>query len=288
MPNKLCFYHNADLDGKCSAAIVKMVKPDFELIPFDYNYTFPWNKIRYDTKVILVDISLDTKDMYKLNNICDLTYIDHHISILKDLNLEQFNGLQEDGIAACELTWKYFIDEKIPRGVKLLSDYDVWKINEDILNYQYGIRALDLDVNNTEDWNNNVFEDLFIPLRKKEGMAIRHYINSYNKDIITRNGYEEILHNYRCLTLNTVRGDSLLFQQHPNHKEYDIFMSIGFTGKIWKISLYTLKDDIDVSEICKKYGGGGHKKAAGFNLLDISILGKISGIQNNREQFQKD
>ena len=37
-----------------------------------------------------------------------------------------------------------------------------------------------------------------------------------------------------------------------------------YNGDKWKVSLYTKKDDIDVSIIAQKYGGGGHKKASGF------------------------
>ena len=33
-----------------------------------------------------------------------------------------------------------------------------------------------------------------------------------------------------------------------------------------KVSLRAHHEDSDVSEIAKKYGGGGHRKAAGFNL----------------------
>lgn len=37
-------------------------------------------------------------------------------------------------------------------------------------------------------------------------------------------------------------------------------------GGVIKGSLRTTKDDVDVSVIAKKYGGGGHQKAAGFSL----------------------
>ena len=33
-----------------------------------------------------------------------------------------------------------------------------------------------------------------------------------------------------------------------------------------KVSLRSFHDTVDVSEIAKKFGGGGHKKAAGFTL----------------------
>jgi nanoRNase/pAp phosphatase (c-di-AMP/oligoRNAs hydrolase) len=275
MYNKLCFYHGADLDGKCSGAIVKMVKPNFELIPFDYNQKFPWKRISSNTEVVLVDVSLPKDDMYRLNKSCSkLIYIDHHISMLNQLDLEQFEGLQIDGTAACELTWQYFLNGGIiPRGVQLLSKYDTWDLNEDVLNYQYGIRALDLDPNNTESWNNNVFNDAFIPLRKKEGLAIRHYIDSYDKNNIIKNGFELEFEGYKSLVLNVTSGSSLLFVHHPDHENFDIFIVFGWIGKIWKISLYTLKDDIDVSQICAIYGGGGHRKAAGFTIKQLPFSG---------------
>ena len=39
-----------------------------------------------------------------------------------------------------------------------------------------------------------------------------------------------------------------------------------------KVSLRAHHDDADVSEVAKKYGGGGHRKAAGFALPpDVNI-----------------
>jgi nanoRNase/pAp phosphatase (c-di-AMP/oligoRNAs hydrolase) len=39
-----------------------------------------------------------------------------------------------------------------------------------------------------------------------------------------------------------------------------------------KVSLRAHHEDSDVSEVAKKYGGGGHRKAAGFALpVDVNI-----------------
>ena len=35
------------------------------------------------------------------------------------------------------------------------------------------------------------------------------------------------------------------------------------------VSLYTTQADLDVAEICKKHGGGGHKGAAGFTCNEL-------------------
>ena len=36
--------------------------------------------------------------------------------------------------------------------------------------------------------------------------------------------------------------------------------------------MYTMKDDIDVSKICYEFGGGGHKKAAGFTCDYLPVV----------------
>ena len=45
--NPICFYHKSDLDGVCSAAIVKRFVPDCELYGVDYGEEFPWELAAY-------------------------------------------------------------------------------------------------------------------------------------------------------------------------------------------------------------------------------------------------
>ena len=42
-----------------------------------------------------------------------------------------------------------------------------------------------------------------------------------------------------------------------------------------KVSLRAFHDNIDVSEVSKKFGGGGHKKAAGFTLKGKMVIDDI-------------
>lgn len=53
---------------------------------------------------------------------------------------------------------------------------------------------------------------------------------------------------------------------HPN---VDYIMALTRNRK--NVELRTNKDDIDVSAIARRFGGGGHKKAAGFPINDIGI-----------------
>jgi nanoRNase/pAp phosphatase (c-di-AMP/oligoRNAs hydrolase) len=49
-------------------------------------------------------------------------------------------------------------------------------------------------------------------------------------------------------------------------------LSYFFDGKKWQFSMYNDDGDTDVSVICKQFGGGGHKGAAGFVSDDIDFL----------------
>ena len=54
-------------------------------------------------------------------------------------------------------------------------------------------------------------------------------------------------------------------------------MPFVFDGSKWTVSIYSTNKNIDCSELAKKYGGGGHKGAAGFQCenLPFSITLRI-------------
>lgn len=273
---KLCFYHKADLDGKCSAAIVKYFDPNFELIPFDYDFKFPWDQIDKNTIVYMVDVSISVDEMYKLINTSrKFVYIDHHISKLKDLDLSLFEGSQKDGTAACILTWKYLSENPVPKGVELLGRYDVWDNDDEVLDYQFGINALNLNPNDIKKWIKYVFYDDQINNTIKNGSIIRKYVSVVNKKEINNFSFKMNWKGYDVIALNKTSGNSLIFESHKDYLTADILMVFGWTGKIWKISLYTNKKNVDVSQIAKKYGGGGHKSAAGFHCNKLPFELKV-------------
>jgi nanoRNase/pAp phosphatase (c-di-AMP/oligoRNAs hydrolase) len=43
----------------------------------------------------------------------------------------------------------------------------------------------------------------------------------------------------------------------------------------WMVSLYSTKETVDCSIITKKYGGGGHRSAAGMCFTNEQMLGLI-------------
>ena len=116
---KHIFYHAADQDGICAAAIVLEKHKDAVLHPINYHddadeVVFP-NISKNDT-VIMVDFSLKPfKNMIKLHKMCDqFFWIDHHSSAIKESIECNFRteGVTIDGVAGCVLSWLYFFPEK--------------------------------------------------------------------------------------------------------------------------------------------------------------------------------
>ena len=55
-----------------------------------------------------------------------------------------------------------------------------------------------------------------------------------------------------------------------------MMITFSTNGKQWRVSLYQDgRPDVDCSVIAKKYGGGGHKGAAGFECVTLPF--KIVG-----------
>lgn len=56
-----------------------------------------------------------------------------------------------------------------------------------------------------------------------------------------------------------------------NTDEYDLLIGFSFDGYRWSYSLRSEK--VDCSQIAKKFGGGGHRGAAGFSTTILVIGG---------------
>ena len=131
----LCIYHVADHDGKGSAAIVKRIFPETELLGLNHDMEIPYDVIESHDKIVVCDISLPVEYMFKLSETKDFTWIDHHISVINEYDEimangehEPIKGLRRSGTAAIVLTWEYFHpNEEVPVGVKLLGMNDIYE-----------------------------------------------------------------------------------------------------------------------------------------------------------------
>ena len=268
-----CFYHN-DLDGHCSGAIVKYCYPECEMWPIDYGIKFPMDKIKKGEIVYMVDFALQPfEQMIELTARCNLIWIDHHKTAIEEASKRWFiaRGIRRIGIGACFLTWEYVCPHlPMPKSVKLLAEYDVWDHSDsDTLPFQYGMRMRETDPATKEGmklWK-QLFSDSFRSVFDKileEGKVIIKYQKQIDTKYCARYAYPVTFEGYKAIALNRGIANSMTFENAPGAKDADIFITYVFNGENWIVSLYANKPDIDVGEIAKKYGGGGHKGAAGF------------------------
>lgn len=289
-----CFYHNADLDGICSAAIVRLAHPAAELIGINHGDPFPWETIELGEVVYMVDFSLQPfEEMTRLVQACDLRWIDHHKSAINDMKehnreIDFARGLQRDGIGACWLVWEFFHGTKrLPRAVELLARYDVWDHEDpDTLPFQYGIRTLEMAADpRHEAWgillgdagfnDQQLVDEILV-----DGAAILRYIDNDNALKARALCFDHELEDrdgrlLRCLCANFGPANSQFFDSKWDPAKYDAMLLFSFRprSRQWTISLYTTRDDIDVSDWAKQMGGGGHKGAAGFQVDYLSEVG---------------
>lgn len=287
-----CFYHSADLDGQCSGAIVKRFYPECRLIGINYGQPFPWDDIEPNEPVFMVDFCLQPfEDMIRLANTATLVWIDHHKSAIEESVAchvdKAIPGLRQVGLAGCELTWTYIQEfvmrdkkekDPVPLAVHLLGRYDVWDhTNPMVLPFQYGMRTYDTHPNN-QDWWAPFFEtgeqmpSMAIDGIIWKGEAILEYEAQSNAKYVSAAAFPVMFDGLKCIAVNRLLGNSKLFDSVWDPNKYDAMLAFGWRGKGWTVSLYSDRNDIDVSEIARKRGGGGHKGAAGFQCTDLFFV----------------
>ena len=282
----ICFYHNADHDGKTSAAIVKKVIPDVKLIGINYGDKFPWDSITQEDTVYMVDFSLEPIDrMVHLQSKCGkLIWIDHHISQIKEAERVGFNpdGIRLVGKSGCELTWEYLFKEyKCPIIIRLLGRYDVWDHSDTrAIICQYGMLIEDTDPENDQLWAAVFNNDEELVKRVfSQGEIIYRYQTVIDEELAKTKIYEINFLGHNTLIINAPRCSSLLFDSIWDQEKHDLMMCYSIKPEGVSISFYTDKPGVDVSILAKRFGGGGHAGAAGCLVKSVTKFLKLIGIE---------
>jgi len=283
-----CFYHKVDFDGECSGAIVKRSYPQCEMIGINYGDEFPWDSIELDETIFMVDFGMQPfDDMVKLKEKCGkLIWIDHHSTALNDLKESgvEFDGIQKEDKAGCELTWEYLNpDTPLPDSVYYLGRYDVWDLNANpnILSFQYGMKQYEDTTPESNIWNEILPSKSFKEyLNGKvnpnhlakiivDGNLILKYQKAENKKRCEAMSFETEFEGLKAIAMNMGMTSSQIFDSVYDENKYDIMLPFSRKLGQWTVSIYTTKDNIHVGKIAKKYGGGGHKGAAGFQCSKL-------------------
>lgn len=288
-----CFYHN-DSDGKCAGFWVALnvgIHDKYNDMPvfqeIDYRTKFPMETIRKDEQVYIVDYSISPDEMRELLNITkDVTWIDHHkTAIEKYKEFEhEIRGVRYDGVSGCMLTYCYIhhmtargkgkikpfdisMTEDAPMFTKLIDDWDVWKFDygDDTRYFQVAFNAYDFSPCNYAQWDKLLTIENAEKNMIEQGKIMTQYRDNWAKNYM-KLGFETEFEGHKCFAVNLGCCNSDYFKSLPEGK-YEILMPFVFDGNIYTVSLYSTT--VDVSEIAKKYGGGGHKGASGFQIKEL-------------------
>lgn len=284
----LCIYHIADHDGKGSAAIVKSKFPHTELMGLNHDMEIPYEEIEKHDKIVICDIALPVKYMLELNKKIDLTWIDHHVSVINEYNelmengnYEPIKGIRRVGTAALVLTWEYFYpDKELPLGLHLLGLNDIYDLRDKrVRPFEYAIQTYGINRPTDKIWSLLINNELDIKQAVEKGSAILSWVRHRNYRLIRGMGFESEYNGLRCICSNMAQGQSEFFDSLENIREYDFMVNFFMNKKnCWNLTFYTYKDNIDVSKIAAEFGGGGHAKAAGASSLkqlpDFLLNGK--------------
>jgi len=284
----LCIYHIADHDGKGSAAIVKRKFPETELMGLNHDMEIPYEEIEKHDKLVICDIALPVKYMLELNKKADLTWIDHHVSVINEYeeliksgNYEPIKGIRKIGTAALVLTWQYFYpDSPIPEGLRLLGLNDIYDLRDRrVRPFEYAIQTYGVNRPTDKIWTQIINGELDIKQAVEKGNAILSWVRHRNYRLVRGMGFESEYNGLKCICSNMAQGQSEFFDSLENVREYDFMVNFFMNKKnLWNLTFYSYKDNVDVSKIAAEFGGGGHAKAAGASSLkqlpDFLLNGK--------------
>lgn len=282
-----CFYHN-DLDGRCSGSIVAQYENNYNKEDFfevDYIIQLPLDKIQENEKVYFVDYSFKKDTIWQLEEILkktkDVVWIDHHTS---SINLEKelpwtkdIVGVRQEKISGAGLTYMYLYNcqfENLPYYIQLVSDYDCWlyKYEPDTTYFKIGIEMQNYDALDDvwkalyESFQDDVCLSISVGSIIQDGKLVKRYIDKNNDMYRNNYSYETEIEGLKCLVVNK-KSNSWVFGEKYN--EYPLVMVWVFNGTKYSYSIFSSNPNVDCSKIAEKYGGGGHKGAAGFSSDEL-------------------
>ncbi len=282
----LCIYHASCVDGFGAAWVVR--EHFGGVVDF---YAARYNEIPPEVRgrhVIIVDFSYKRDVLVSMAIAAkSILVLDHHLSAMKDLegldhaatswtkhmNRVEFDETQgSDSLyvlfdmsrSGAGLTWDFFFGP-VPRPMLInhIEDRDLWRfkmpdtrsVSASLFSYPYDFSVWD-----------RLMDQTHYQIMAHEGVAILRKEQKDLKEILAIATQEFTIQGHRIPAANVPymmasEAGNELCKGRP-------FAATYYVDKdgLYNFSLRSSEDGLDVSEIAKMYGGGGHKHAAGFKV----------------------
>ena len=270
-------YHRDCPDGFCAAFIAQMKYPTAALVGTTYGWPVPYDAVR-EKDVLVVDFSWKRDECVALQGISKFFHIlDHHITAQAELGGLPFATFDMNRSAAA-LTFDelFFYEDPLVRPwyVDYVQDRDLWRWelprSKEVSGF---IMALPHTV---EAWS--CLDKMTWEQAADKGDAIRLHIEHYVEKVSAQAQW------------GFVNGKTVAVANAPYTNISDVCNRLCETAEIglgWfergdGMMQFSLRSvgDLDVSEIAKKLGGGGHKNASGFQVSLAEGRKILDGILN--------
>ena len=217
-------------------------------------------------EIYLIDFSFPKETMFAMERKAKrLVVLDHHIGVKDDVEATREHVFDVNRSGA-GIAWEYFhSNTPLPKFLAYIQEGDLWRFslpNAREVGAYVGTITLDLE---TYDRLVAKFEDekKFKTIVER-GKAYSEY-SEFLCDGLMDMAEEVEFEGYTVLAINSGRAlhsllGNILAKKHPPFS----IVWYRFRG-MWHFSLRG-DGSVDLSAICKRYGGGGHHSAAGFVL----------------------
>ena len=278
----VCVYHDPCQDGISSAWVVHKALDgrDIQFVPDNYNQCraeFALTQENLKNKhLIIADYSFTAERMLELSKLAEtVTILDHHTKSKDDieplLNNGDIYGTFDISKSGCLITWDFFYEEEAPRFLKHISDRDLFDFKLDgSKEIFYACLSKNYDV---AEWDRMIHQysvEMLIEIGKP---ILAKYMEEI-EEIATTKKIVSIC-GYHVPIVEVPDGGygsdtcALLYDQE------DVPFAVSYFKKdgIIKVSFRSKKGvGVDVNEIAKLFGGGGHVHASGVRVAYLSEI----------------
>lgn len=265
--DRIVFYHGGCADGFTAAWVAKYHTQDWAdatFVPCTYGEPIPPLPTVADKHVLVVDFSFPRHVLEKwARATASLLVLDHHLTAQRELAGLPYCKFDMDRSGA-GLAWDILVATKRPWLVNVVEDRDLWRFRYGDLT-KLSSAYISTIPHTFEAWNELNKEHISVAMSK--GEAVQRYIDQYGGKARTEMRFEHIDEFYvptiNIPYMNCSEHVGKLAEDHPEAP----FAAGYFRNKagLWQFSLRS-HSDFNVAEIAKRYGGGGHAGAAGFQV----------------------
>lgn len=267
--NPIVIYHSHCADGFSAAWAVWRKHPDWEFHGGTHGEPPPYDRV-VNREVWMVDFSYKREDMEKLLDVASKVWVlDHHKSAMEanyslmTRPVRPLQGVFDMDRSGAGIAWDWFHHGLArPALLDRVEDRDLWRFKyPDTRDVQAALFSYPY---NFETWDKLMLDTPLEELRASGAAISRKQLKDIN-ELIGAALQAKTIAGYEVPVLNAPyffgsEAGAIMAKGRPfSATYYDVEGARRF-------GLRSTDEGVDVSEIAVRFGGGGHRNAAGFSI----------------------